>query len=134
MREIGFRGKSVLLKKFVYGFILQFEAGTFITDGMILSQIDPETAGQYTGFTDKNGTKIFQGDIVKDCYGRIMKVDFIERWGKYQFTLVKATGERWTNNFIRADLTDWFVCGCTEEMPEIIGNIYDNPELLGGAE
>lgn len=133
MREIGFRGKSILLKEFVYGFILQYEAGTFITDGMTLSQIDPETAGQYTGFTDKNGTKIFEGDIVKDEFGRIMKVIFLECWGKYQFTLVKATGERWTNNFIRADLTDWFVGVCPDALPEIIGNIYDNPELLGGA-
>lgn len=142
MREIGYRAwlkkdkkmvevKSIHFgtKKIMYGY-----SESSHCYGNVTCKFDDCELMQFTGLTDKNGTKIFEGDIVKDGFGRIMKVDFIERWVKYQFTLVKATGERWTNNFIRADLTDWFIGGCTEELPEIIGNIYDNPELLGGAE
>lgn len=132
MREILFRGKREN-GKWVYGDLVTKQNICIANDWHEVIRVDDETVGQYTGFTDKNGTKIFEGDIVKDEFGRIMKVVFVECWGKYQFTLVKATGERWTNNFIRADLTDWFVGGCLEELPEIIGNIYDTPELLGGA-
>ena len=132
MREILFRGKRKD-DKWVFGDLVTTQNICISNNWHEVIRVKDETVGQFTGLTDKNGTKIFEGDIVKDGFGRIMKVVFIERWGKYQFTLVKATGERWTNNFIRADLTDWFIGGCSEELPEIIGNIYDNPELLESA-
>lgn len=141
MREIEFRAwlkkdkkmvevKSIHFgtKKIMYGY-----SESSHCYGNVTCKFDDCELMQYTGLTDKNGTKIFEGDIVKDYYGRIMKVVFMECLAKYQLILVEATGESWTNNFIRADLTDWFAGVCLDALPEIIGNIYDNPELLGGA-
>ena len=119
MREILFRGKSILLKEFVYGFILQYEAGTFITDGMILSQIDPETAGQFTGLTDKNGKQIFEGDILRLCDATYPCEIY---WSGIGWA-IKRNDKRVDYNYGSSLVID-----C--EKMQVIGNIYDNPELL----
>ena len=78
---------------------------------------------QYIGLRDKEGTEICEGDILKDDYGRILLVE----WYKYGFSF-KAVTE---TNFLRArDIFQWFENG--EILPEIIGNIYENPELVKG--
>ena len=85
--------------------------------------VDPKTVGQYTGLKDKNGTKIFEGDIVDVLYD----VNYIgvatERIGVFEVVhngcfMGQKGGVRY--HFIPSD-------ECT-----VIGNIYDNPELLGG--
>ena len=131
MREIEFRGKRKFDNTWIYGGYMKTARTNKIQIGGTsrFCTVYPETLGQYAGLKDKNGTKIFEGDIVKDEFGRIMKVIFKDNWGKFQFELIKITGYKWTNNFRFADLTDWFN-GSLSETPEIIGNIYDNPELV----
>lgn len=129
MREILFRGKSVDNGEWVYGDLL---TPTDIMDIWEISEntgmgaryeVESETVGQFTGLTDKNGNKIFEGDIVKSCFRsdadkEPMTVEFrIERGGWFPF----ACGDG---------------CGCCEVdtyLPisvEVIGNIHDKEELL----
>ena len=127
MREILFRGKKNDSGEWVYGNLFnpdksdtptQICMGTHIV--RICYEIDPETVGQYTGLTDKNGRKIFEGDIVR--YGdTIHRVVFEQRNGTAYFGLVYSSFE--TLPF-----------GHYQDLKQIkvIGNIYDNPELLEG--
>lgn len=125
MREILFRGKFG--NEWKYGFLSIEPKGLVIkepykNESSNVWHIDPETVGQYTGLTDKNGTKIFEGDIVK--YGdTVHNVVFEQRNGTAYFGLVYSTLETLSFGYYQ-DL----------KQIEVIGNIYDNPELVGGEE
>jgi uncharacterized phage protein (TIGR01671 family) len=91
-REIEFRGKRAYNKEWVYGdlvwipngdsfecyIISDFDERDSIYDlGKYAIKVIPETVGQYTGITDKNGKKIFEDDIVKDEYERKETVKYL---------------------------------------------------------
>lgn len=124
MREYLFRGKMIANGKWSEGNLLVTKQGCCITpDATVLGSygaVDPETVGQYTGLTDKNGTKIFEGDIVK--YGdTVHKVVFEQRNGTAYFGLVYSALETLSFGYYQ-DL----------KQIEVIGNIYDNPNLVRG--
>ncbi|MDR4077811.1 MAG: YopX family protein [Ruminococcus sp.] len=123
MREYLFRGKTIANGKWSEGTLLVTKQGCCITpDATVYVAVDPKTVGQYTGLTDKNGTKIFEGDIVK--YGdTVHNVVFEQRNGTAYFGLVYSTLETLSFGYYQ-DL----------KQIEVIGNIYDNPELVGGEE
>ena len=128
MREILFRGKSVDTNEWIYGhYVHQYGADMiYLPDGVDREygfdyyHINPETVGQYTGLTDKNGKNIFEGDIVKtDKFNTPNKLYVI----KYDLLLGAFIGEdNGTMYFTTFD--------GDSELFEIIGNIHDNTELL----
>lgn len=139
-REMKFRVWDNITKRMWYPKFALFESGCVYSKKEDYELLDDAMNGsstldeddivmQYTGLKDKNGKEIYENDILKDCYGRIMKVIFSKVKAKYQFQLLRVEGENfWANNFMFSDMEDWF----WEEdiFVEIIGNIYDNPELL----
>lgn len=88
-------------------------------------EIEPETLGQFTGLLDKNGNKIFEGDIVKTEFGRLC----IFEWFENRVTRCWDLSPILTNSNLvhpapyRTSIFD-------SEHLEVVGNIHDNPELL----
>jgi len=121
MNEILFRGKTVETKEWVFGFYnhchwkgnkhtIRVQKDSHLEDHFI----DPKTVGQYAGLEDKNGTKMFKGDINLDW--DFKKSEIVWYCGgfyfKYSELEYKAIGSIASYNY----------CIC--------GNIHDNPELL----
>lgn len=142
MRDILFRGKRIDNGEWVYGFY----AGGF-TDGtyeicninsptLACVEVYGDTVGQYTGLTDKNGKRIFEGDIIRTHYANTIATDFVEQvvFHDGRFTsLYELHGPG--NGKMFANLPDGVPHFPQDKTPymdwcEVIGNIYDNPELL----
>ena len=132
MREIEFRGKRIDNGEWVCGlpmyrnYIKQFtkhewidnldnnRVKTYQTSADF--QIEEKTLGQYTGLKDKNGTKIFEGDIVNmlNITDYPMQIKWNKKWAR----------------FILYNFVDKTEMNLFTEQCEVIGNIYDNPELV----
>ena len=144
MREVLFRGKRKDNGEWTYGYLLQdryiaqgdaifvMNSGDVVIDEYI-DEVIPETVGQYTGLKDKNGNKIFEVDIVKFTdktfgYSQIGEVCFdkgsfcilYELYGKKQLHRIGKT-DKWQ---------DMGASGTTTYSYKVIGNIYDNKNLL----
>lgn len=144
MREILFRGKSVNDGEWVYGSLVittlepvddapikhyhieDMTIGCFLNEFQsgLSETVDPNTVGQFTGLTDKNGKKIFEGDIVVICYETDGE-DFSEiKRVHYNAKECCWYPMRWEEC---CEHCDYY----TEvKSIEVIGNIHDNPELL----
>lgn len=135
MREILFRGKRKDNGEWVEGCgIIATE--NWVSIFTVIDDIDenssevneieviPETVGQFTGLSDKNGNRIFEGDIVKtDKFSEPNKQYII----KYDLQFGAFIGQdRYNCYFVTFD-------GDSDEF-EVIGNIHDSPELLKGGE
>ena len=129
MREILFRGKRLDNGEWVYGNLMRYANGDAEIWEIFNPDIDtdcrdwviiPDTVGQYTGLKDKNGVKIFEGDVINREYF----------WGYYigykdgsfvKIPLDKVQRINWDWTPINQEfLNDW----------EVVSNIHDNPELL----
>ena len=132
MREIKFRGRRIDNGKWVYGVPVESINGrVYMIVGatedavntkndvdFIFIEVEPDTIGQYTGLKDKNGCEIFEGDIISYRSKNYQVV-----WDRYRFKL-KLFYQAWM------DYPDDAFSELSGEDMAVIGNIYDNPELL----
>ena len=132
IREVIFRGKRADNGEWIEGSLLGIDwcdkPSTYSiapnTPVSVFYSVIPETVGQYTGLTDKNGVRIFEGDIVH-CVSKIDSADMviIFECGQFRMILAEKYHEYQTN-------VGYYDINCFAK--EVIGNIHDNPELLGG--
>ena len=120
MREILFRGKRVDSGEWNEGnLVRRAKELLIVTLGFICGEVIPETVGQYTGLRDKNGNKIFEGDILRFPYPSTQNI-YSVMWSGCSFVRKDPDGYYLSLNALNCDEY------------EVIGNIHDNPELLEG--
>lgn len=140
MREILFRGKRLDDGEWVYGYYAAFGGKNnrhhVIYTGKFLAlpvgegftpevyYVDPETVGQFTGLTDKNGKKIFEGDVLREP-DVVLNGEIQIKGYSYEVAM---------RNGVWCVLTkdDWDFLNSYTKLCEIVGNIHDNQELLEG--
>ena len=141
MREILFRGKRTVNGEWIEGAYSPFNWNFFgereekpqiiiISDDKNIDglwhEVIPETVGQYTGLTDKNGVRIFEGDICR--FKRFNDVHV----GKIVFNVTTASFIMWYQPIVGAygeKATQKMLLSVCDDI-EVIGNIHDNPKLL----
>ena len=142
MREILFRGKRIDSGEWVYGtmYKIAIDLNPFIITGGKRGcsyQVDEETVGQYTGLKDKNGKRIFEGDIV-ECvswneYFSIPEYNLFQNFRRVMVVVFHTGAFRMKESMpdpLRPNYWDLIYNGDIE----VIGNIHDNQELLEGGE
>lgn len=140
MREILFRGKQIINGDWVEGNLLVPDLSNrdtqilMSTDTYCIRNVIPSTVGQYTGLTDKNGKKIFEGDIVKItdrnvCFETMAVIEFGNPNGLYNWGWQLKPLE---NKPFAIEILHWVDMEDSGAFIEVIGNIHDNPELLKG--
>lgn len=158
-RKLKFRGVEIVSKKFIYGDLCKFigdnghcimpdsffatrdfsnedDAGNIkVEDCLAIGgfyAVDSETIGQFTGLNDKNGTEIYEGDIVKTDFKKDGSHETIQVIEFYEGSF----GSRNKDDQFRipALFSGRAIEGMNTNYYEVIGNIHQNPELLKGAD
>lgn len=151
MRDILFRGKRTNTGELVYGDLVHgiekhrgrifiWSEADYIPTGIDEFEVIPETVGQYSGWKDKKGQKIFEGDIVEiEPHGYIPTLNrgvVIFRDGCFGIEYLSDVARKfgWEKTFHRiGTISEWRDMGASGTVTytyEVLGNIYDNPELL----
>lgn len=151
MREIKFRGLTENTRKMVYGSLVCYPSGHYSIEDHLrgvdnivhVYNVVPETIGQFTGLRDKNGTEIFEGDVVK--FSNWASAHKCEKCGHEKSTeaygFVKFSNSKSYDQYPSRSVAVYVVemlgkCSIDEtdlddsEELEVIGNIHENPELL----
>lgn len=144
MRDIKFRGKIKDKEDWVYGtlliipapptcigekkpdaYFIQFPNPRYMPDwnmpyNMVQAEVEPKTVGQYTGLHDKNGKEIYEGDIIKGLFNDQEEPEMI---GIVTYSDCQAS------YIVIATNNDEWDLGFLDDI-EVIGNIYENKDLL----
>lgn len=135
-REIKFRGKKFCQDEWIYGSLItrgeRGADGNFIDTGRgECYPLQQDTVGQFTGLHDKNGKEIYEGDIVKWTGKTNETLLCYVDWHKHLCKFYLSFGDEQKVNDTKTDIFEMMRMGYNYE---VIGNIYDNPELLKGGE
>ena len=122
MREILFRGKQRNNGEWFYGDLIHLNHCVSIRSKDCARSVVPETVGQYTGLTDKNGMRIFEGDLIRST--ETGETAIVHWFSEHSAFMIWCK----TSNQVG------FLYECEKSIIEVIGNIHDNPELIGGEE
>lgn len=120
MREILFRGYSTVLRSWCVGDLIHSPTidNPYIYSNDLFLKVAKWSVGQYTGLNDKDGKKIFEGDVVR-LYGGPVVCEV--RYGSGAFYLVRYSEEE------RARFCVWLYEVGGSVNIEVIGNVYDTP-------
>lgn len=149
-RDIEFRGKTKV-NEWIYGYYHKETSASIALQEYGINEINthyihtvidhlpfkieviPETIGQYTGLKDKNGKKIFEGDII-DIHQTVNGYNqFVIEYDKYKFSArYYNQDKKQAGSWYGYDLDELFEINESEKEIEVIGNIYENKELLEG--
>ena len=126
-RAIKFRGKRKgVNNEWVYGYLVVYDGGEhYIYAGAENYRVIPETVGQFTGLTDKNGNEIYEGDVLsvkpKDANYPIKYVILINETSAFRMRFI----DRYTNN--ESSFYDKVIDCDKYQIFEVVGNIHQNP-------
>lgn len=145
MREILFKAKRTDNGEWVKGYVVRLTTGEWKIERkcdnppdcdpmwskvLITYKVDPSTLCQYTGLTDKNGKKIWENDIIG-----FLDVSQYDNGYAEHYCIGQVV---WDEETVSFQVTERLSCESYEALDrecEVIGNIFDNPELLeGGAD
>lgn len=119
MRVIRFRAKEFLSGNWIFASAYDQDNGNFIIGHANFAIID-ETVGEFTGFKDIDGNEIYEGDIIQnDAHPEIIEV-------------VEMIGGCWSSVNLEREADD-LAWSLSMAPYKVIGNVHDNPELLGSA-
>ena len=128
MREILFRGKRIDNGEWVegnYSIMLSGRVAIQPIGRIVTYEVLPTTVGQFTGLLDKNGNKIFEGDIVRRFNSKEQEVmRYTVKWNTDCCMFVLMSEYTYLGEY-DSDFTVFY-----GEDLEVVGNIHDNPELL----
>jgi uncharacterized phage protein (TIGR01671 family) len=145
MKDIIFRGKEIKTGEWIFGSYSKIkatgltDARTTIDNDEFLHDVSPETVGQYTGLKDKNGVKIFEGDIILSNGEKNRYEVKIGEFSPFLFNAflkeMELTADYKIIGVYAKSLDNKDIVGeeCFIPIPnkiEVISNIHDNPELL----
>lgn len=141
MREIKFRAWDIKTGEWRYGYIIfgkdnslawiiteGYEATYGSTPDQNIFRVDSETVGQLTGLKDKNGKEIYEGDIVAIDLWQGNEHGYIPEDGVIQWHQ-ESCAFKWFSGD-KSDLNNYWLSQADTKQREVIGNIYEDKELL----
>lgn len=141
MRTIRFRGESIYNKEWLYGSLIKIEKDRYaiipdlndieIGKSISMYEVHPETVSQFTGLYDERQREIYEGDIIT-VNGRYPKfVKYIDKYACFCLANITDLNKKWMEPWQQVSPGWW---NDFKREIRVIGNAFDNPELMKGGD